>query len=310
VLTLTDASGQPLAHNDDCEDPGAGLTTHHADSRLSIVLPSDGVAWVRLGDTQRHGGLEYAYRLRLSPPRPDFALRLVPASINVRGGGTVPLTVYALRKDGFTNEIRLVWKNAPAGFSLSGARVPAGQDQVRITLSAPALDPPGPLRLDLEGRATVEGREVVHRAVPAEDRMQAFAYRHLVPAQEPLVAVNGRSLLRLAPRVLSSTPVRIPLGGTARVRVGAPGRAIADRFQLELSEPPEGLTLQAVEPSRDGAELVLRCDATQAKAGREGNLIVSLFAGGGDGTGRPRANPRRVALATLPAIPFVIVAVP
>ena len=49
----------------------------------------------------------------------------------------MPVTVYALRKDGFDGEIALALKDAPAGFALSGARMPGGQDQVRITLTAP-----------------------------------------------------------------------------------------------------------------------------------------------------------------------------
>jgi len=35
VLWLTDAAGKELARNDDFEDKGAGLTTHHADCRIS-----------------------------------------------------------------------------------------------------------------------------------------------------------------------------------------------------------------------------------------------------------------------------------
>ena len=41
-----------------------------------------------------------------------------------------------------------------------------------------------PVNLVIEGRATIGDREVVHEAVPAEDRMQAFLWRHLVPAED------------------------------------------------------------------------------------------------------------------------------
>ncbi len=71
-------------------------------------------------------------------------LRVVPSSINVRAGASVPITVYALRKDGFSGEIALALKDARQGIRLSGARVPANQDQVRLTLTAPQspLDEP------------------------------------------------------------------------------------------------------------------------------------------------------------------------
>ena len=74
VLELFDAAGKRLAFNDDHEDKFDDLRTHHADSLIHFTLPADGVYYVRLGDAQRHGGPEYAYRLRLSGPRPDFAV--------------------------------------------------------------------------------------------------------------------------------------------------------------------------------------------------------------------------------------------
>ena len=102
--------------NDDHEDKGAGLLTHHADSRLRVKLPANGTYYLHLGDAQRKGGPDYAYRLRISHPQPDFELRVAPSSINARAGATVPITVYALRRDGFSGEIDLKLKDAPAGF--------------------------------------------------------------------------------------------------------------------------------------------------------------------------------------------------
>jgi len=86
VLKLTDASGRQLAFNDDHEDKGAGLATHHADSRLSAVLPADGRYFLHLGDTQRKGGRRICLPVAPHPPQPDFELRIVPATVNVRGG--------------------------------------------------------------------------------------------------------------------------------------------------------------------------------------------------------------------------------
>ncbi|MGA2499161.1 MAG: PPC domain-containing protein, partial [Tepidisphaeraceae bacterium] len=175
TLTLTDAAGRQLAFNDDHEDKGSGLNTHHADSWLRATLPASGTYYIHVAEAQNSGGEEYAYRLRISPPRPDFELRVTPSSINARGGTNVPLTVYALRKDGFSGEISLSLKDAPAGTSLAGAKIPANQDLVRLTLAAPAT--PLETTLQLEGRAMVQGHEVVRQAVPAENMMQAFAYR-------------------------------------------------------------------------------------------------------------------------------------
>lgn len=51
-LTVFDSDGNQIAFNDDYEDLASGLTTHHADSRISVKLPSDGQAFVRVSDTQ------------------------------------------------------------------------------------------------------------------------------------------------------------------------------------------------------------------------------------------------------------------
>ncbi|MDZ7616141.1 MAG: PPC domain-containing protein, partial [Patescibacteria group bacterium] len=191
LLTLTDSAGRQLAVNDDHEDKGAGLITHQADSMLRATLPADGEYFLHLSDMQHQGGPSHSYRLRISPPRPDFELRLVPSSVTARFVGPVPITIFALRRDGFAGEISLALDDAPSGFSLSGGRIPAGEDQVRLTLNLPADAGAEVFRLRLRGTAIVGDREVIRPAVPAEDMMQAFEYRHLVPVAEFRVAVLG-----------------------------------------------------------------------------------------------------------------------
>jgi len=314
MLKLTDASGRQLALNDDHEDKGAGLVTHHADSRFSVALPAAGTFYLHLSDVQHKGGPEYAYRLRISPPRPDFELRVVPSSVTARAAASVPLSVYALRKDGFSGDITLALKDPPEGFGLSGGWVPAGQDQVRLTLSVPPLAGKEPFSLSLEGRATIQGQELTRPAVPAEDMMQAFAYRHLVPAQELKVAVAGRPMRKTArgktaARIVGTRLVKIPAGGTARVQVGVPTSTLAGSLRLELSEPPEGIAIKEVSPAGRGTEIVLQSDAAKVKPGQKGNLIVQAFVARAPAPGKakPQASRPRVAAATLPAIPFEIV---
>jgi hypothetical protein len=309
VIKLTDAAGKQLAFNDDYEDKGSGLNTHHADSYFSTVLPTNGTYYLWLGDAQRKGGPEYSYRLRLSPPQPDFALRVVPSSLNVRAGGSVPLTVYALRKDGFTNQIFLVLDDAPEGFKLTGDSIPAGQNQVQVTLTAPPTALAEPVSLSLQGSAVVQGQVRTRKAVPAEDMMQAFAYRHLVPAKEQEVAVLKRPNPRATMTILSGTPVRVPPGATARIEVGLPGPRIAERAQFELSSPPEGISIQSASPVRDGVEIVLQTDAAKVKPGLKGNLIINGYVPRPAETNaaKMKGNNQRMSLGALPAIPFEII---
>ena len=60
------------------------------------------------------------------------------------------------------------------------------------------------MRLTIEGRAEIDGEEVVHAAVPAEDRMQAFLWRHLVPAEEMECLVYSPSYQPPPRRILHS----------------------------------------------------------------------------------------------------------
>jgi hypothetical protein len=311
VLSLTDAKGKQLAFNDDYENKGAGLETHHADSRIMATLPANGTYYMYLGDAQQKGGPEYAYRLRISAPRPDFDLRVTPSAINTAGGMTVPITVHALRKDGFSGDIALALKGAPRGFTLTGGLLPGGQDQVRLTLTAPPQTQPRrePLSLNLEGRATVQGREVTRPAVPAEDMMQAFAYRHLVLAEDLKVAIRRGAALRAPFKVSGEQPLKIPAGGTARlqVQVPIPPNSPIEKVQYELSEPPEGIEIRDTSPGRDGAAIVLECDAAKAKPGLKGNLIIMVSGERTPPAGKAQANRQRVPLGALPAVPFEIV---
>ena len=184
VLKLTDPTGTVLALNDDYEDVASGLTTHQADSCFLVTLPADGTYHVHLGDTARQGGEAYGYRLRLSEPKPDFALRVAPSSIGLRGRSTATVSVYAQRKDGFDSPIRLALQNPPRGFSAPSLTLAATQTVARLTIRSDRGPTGEPVDLRIVGSATIGGQEITRQAVPAEDMMQAFLWRHLVPARD------------------------------------------------------------------------------------------------------------------------------
>jgi hypothetical protein len=84
----------------------------------------------------------------------------------------------------------------------------------------------------------------------------------------------------------------------------------AEQIHLELDEPPEGLTIEKETASRQGTELVLKCDAAKIKPGLKGNLIVNAFAIQPEEPAprKPAPRGRPTPLGMLPAIPFEIVA--
>jgi hypothetical protein len=166
-----------------------------------------------------------------------------------------------------------------------------------------------PISLSLAGRAVIRQRAVTHLAVPADDMMQAFIYRHLVPAEDLKVAVTGTSRRSSAMGVRTTRPVRIPVDGTVRVPVVVPTRSFFGVIELELSDPPTGLSIENVSLDRQGSVIVLRSDADQIKRGLKGNLIINAFAaktGEDSGKGKEQRKKRRVLLSALPAIPFEV----
>ncbi len=322
VLELSDAAGKRLAWNDDHEDKGAGLETHHADSWLMATLPAAGTYYVQLRDVQQHGGPEYAYRLRISSPQPDFELRVSPSSISVPGGNSVPVTVTAIRRDGFAGDIAVALANAPRGFLFSGGVIPAGQEQIRTTLTAPAAvraiggqgAAPMPVALQFSGHATIAGRTVTHDAVPADDMMQAFAYRHLVPADDTWVSVLARGGTMVASRVVTPLPLRFATGGTVQVRAAIPpGYRTLETIQCRLSEPPDGVTLTGTTLDASGITFSLTVDPAKVKPGVRGNLIVEITgervppANAQRPAGQAPPQRQRVVAGILPALPFEIV---
>jgi len=227
VLDLTDAAGKQLAYNDDFDDPAAGLITHQADSYLTVTLPADGTYFLHLRDVQGHGGPDYAYRLRISHPRPDFQVLSETSSINMRAGESATINVRAIRRDGFSGPINLALTGDTSGFKLTSAVIPAQKDKAQIKLLAPSKATGQAVSLHLEGQANIDGQQVTHALVPADNSMQAFAYWHLVPAEDLMVMV-------LAP-VVKPVPI-----AADSVRLGAniTAKFVAEQLSLtgETSE--------------------------------------------------------------------------
>jgi hypothetical protein len=138
--------------------------------------------------------------------------------------------------------------------------------------------------------------------VPADDRMQAFAYRHLVPARELRVSVAGRgSTLRLEER----PPVRFAADGTARIRISTPGLKQVGTLSFALMEPPEGLSVRRVQRRGESTEVEFVADLAKIKPGTQGNLILQAYGERpGAGGAKNKQAPARNVLGILPAIPF------
>ncbi len=245
ILTLFNSKGQELAENDDNVDPTESLVTHHADSRLVYTFPAAEDYVLRIRDVQGNGGEEYAYRLVIAPPRPDFALRVTPDGARVARGDTAVIAVNSVRKDGYGGEIGLAVQNLPPGFTASDAVIPAGQDQARLTITAPRDAAAAFFSPVIAGTTTIGKETVVRKAAGAESVMQAFSITHVVPAQEFVVAVLEPTPLGLSVSGAPKEGLEIRQGGEALVIVKALRKeGLKGEISLAADSPPGGISLK------------------------------------------------------------------
>jgi len=279
ILTVFDANGRQLAENDDTKDDSEGLITHHSDSRLDQTFATAGDYVVAVADIQGKGGDEYAYRLTIAPPRPDFILRVQPDNPRASQGGGALLTVNAFRRDGFKGPIKLSAKDLPAGFAISEATISEEQNEARLTLTAPEDAALGILSPTILGTATIGEKEVVREAVPSEELMQAFYYMHNVPSKEFLLAVVEAGPFKLALEIPEGGILKIPARGEANIPVTAKFKegVAAGAITLKVDAPPKGFRIQAppIPAGKDQSTVKITTLGQQIRPGQTGTLILT-----------------------------------
>lgn len=305
-LLLTDSRGKELAYSDDYEDKTQGLLTHHADSRLTATVPASG-ALLRIGDVQGNGGKDFVYRLYVHPPRADFALRVTPSCVLARPGSVAAITVHALRELDFDDDIELTLVDAPPGFHLSGNVVPGNVSRHALTLSIPANASSTPMTLQMIGRARLRNsRSLLTRPViAAEDMMQAFLWKHLVPVEDWHVLVRG-SPQSAAPFQTPPTTVSLVRGGETRVPLlVTSGGVSAGDVRIEVKEP-KGVTAEVESAAAGLWALRLKTDADKVPTGARGNLLLYAYRLTTPLATKDAPNPKpwRSDYGYLPALPY------
>ncbi len=211
------------------------------DSRLHFEAPADGEYFVRLGDVRGLEGERFAYRLTVREPAPDFDVTFDPKSFNLPRGGRVSVNVTADRRDGFDGPIDVELRDLPPGLTATSGRIPPGASTTVLMLAAaedasfdtqkaplvsmftppggpgaPVYEIPGVVALKMVGRATIDGREVVHPA----DSSEAVAVIALTRSPDLVVTTDAKQI-ELAPgrEVMLTVHVERHNGFTGRVPV-------------------------------------------------------------------------------------------
>jgi hypothetical protein len=257
VLTVADAAGKVLASNDD-DGP-------QPDSRVSFTAPADGVFTVAVRDVNYRGGVEWVYRLTVSPARPDFSISVDADALSASPGGAALLVVTAARSN-YTGPIGIEVVGLPEGVRLQPEPViAAGQTTCLTTLV------PGP-----GVRAAGSAVRVVGTAEADGVKLRRTATARIVyvpggKGQPPLLsretadlgfAVRGKSAYTIAAK--SPELVVVPGMGATRIPVtmkrleGAP-----DAVNLSAAGLPAGIT---VDPKTSNI----------AKGAAEGGVAVTV----------------------------------
>jgi hypothetical protein len=190
-IELLGPDGQRLAAADDANQKegdlflGPGLLTHHADPALTAQAKRAGTHTLIVRDIAGTGGPLHVYRVEIAPPTPRFDLVASPSAVNIGSSKRSPITVWASRRGGFVGPIQL--SVSTPGFRIEPGEIPAGSDRIEAQIVRDGPFSEEPIKLELAGTAMTGEKPVTVRAHPVDDSMQAFLWRHLVPAREFLV---------------------------------------------------------------------------------------------------------------------------
>ncbi len=276
AITLYDQKGTAIKENDDAKDIGEGFLTHQADSNFMAEIPNDGIYTIRISDTQNKGGADYAYRLTLGSPSPDFAVIISPAALFIPAGAAAAITVHAVRYDGFNGEIKIELKNKTQELSISGGVIPANINKTRMTLNCAAGTTAKYIVPELVATAIINGNKVTRTVSTAEDSMQAFIYRHLVASDETTVMVSNNTLFSITTAPIQQGYFDLVCGKDIGI-VFEINRAagFTDAVVLQLVDPPKGIKIKSayIPPKRNRGMLYITAD-NEASAGIN-NLIIS-----------------------------------
>lgn len=225
-------------------DPKAGAMTEQEDTNDSLhpfqfftrtfdpqpyrfEAQQDGKYWLMVSsrDVGTTFGPQSIYRLRITPPQPDFRLIVMPSSDNrpdaavLRTGGEQLYDVFAWRQDGFVGPITVTVEGLPAGVTCTPQSFGATQKQAAFVLSAAANAAVATSAITVKGTAVVNGKTVVREARPATiswQTQQANAPTLSRLDRQLVLAVREKAPFRLTPEVQQ---IAVKQGDKAQIKL-------------------------------------------------------------------------------------------
>jgi translation initiation factor 2B subunit (eIF-2B alpha/beta/delta family) len=183
------------------------------DPAYRFTAPADGTyrILVREGYSQLHNEPRLVYRLSIRKPEPDFRLVAVPIDVSgailMRKGGREVVRVIAARRDGFDGPITISAAGLPAGVTAPEVTLGPATNFTSLILTADPGAAAGSGSLQITGKSTVAGKELV-RVARAGMSLDALQFN------QPTAEIpSTRS------RLVDYIPVTVSAGEVARLQI-------------------------------------------------------------------------------------------
>ena len=184
VLTLRKASGGPvLGYWDDVTNTvfTGTVPQGECDPIGTYDFKEAGEYIAEVTDRTRHGGDDYVWWLDVRRPRPDFEVYSTRSTLPMVNGQAVRVGFRIRRKDGFAGNVKL---DAPVDIRIQNGVITSGVDSVTAVLSYTGTVGKEIQPIKLFASATINGQTVRHPVMPCDEYEQAFAWKHLLPAED------------------------------------------------------------------------------------------------------------------------------
>ncbi|MBO5254451.1 MAG: pre-peptidase C-terminal domain-containing protein [Opitutales bacterium] len=178
-LSITDSSGKRIRINDDFYDETSGLTTHHSDSRIDFTPKSDGKYTFHVSDTIGSASLYHSYVLSVCEPSIDFKILSYNSSASVRKDGILSFKLKVFREYGKLYPITLT-ANLPEGWKILNPIIRSKDTEHELLIKP--NDNFATLPISVFATVKTKDETIKREVLPADYLMQAFYYRHFVPA--------------------------------------------------------------------------------------------------------------------------------
>ena len=237
-LYVVNSTGEVLASNDDYYDETDGLTTHHSDSRLEFECARSGKYYFCVRDASKIGSLNHRYILNIAPPKTDFKVLSYKSVSSVHKNGILWFKLKVFRNGNEKYPIKISAK-LPKGWQILNPIIP--KDVVDYELLVKPTSTNEVHLLKFYATATFDSEKITREVMPCDDMMQAFYYRHFVPAHSFYCSVDeGEKFMRAQSTLECSLDLgiqKVPLKGKLSIKLAKTKQThqrILPRFESKI----------------------------------------------------------------------------